>query len=124
MSKILIVDDDSSIRSALTALFKKRGHDVHSAQNGSEAIRIIDYFKPDLIILDYKMPILDGLGVLKVLSTMPDPPAVLMLTGHGDAATAHEAFNYGAYDYLNKPCDIYHLQKNVENKLNSIRPLQ
>ena len=103
--KVLIVDDEDQFRATTKRILDRRGFDAIVAANGEEAI---DKMKeqPDVVILDVKMPGMDGhqaLGEIKKLS--PDTP-VIMLTGHGGEASAKQALTEGACDYLGKPCAI------------------
>ena len=117
MPKILIVDDESSIRGVLHQLFEYEGHDVAEAESGPDAIDLFAEFKPDVTFLDVKMPGMDGLEVLKRL--LEEDPAALfvMISGHGTIDTAVEATRIGAYDFLEKPLDTARLQVTLRNAL-------
>lgn len=103
--KILMVDDEEKFRATTKRLLNKRGFQTIIAENGPMAIKKLEE-KPDVVILDIKMPGMDGHTALKEIRKIsPDLP-VIMLTGHGDMDSAQEAREEGAFDYLTKPCDI------------------
>lgn len=103
--KVLMVDDEPQFRKTTEKLLKKRGFETVMAQDGNEAIEKVKE-NPDVVVLDIKMPGMDGHLVLKEIKKLsPDLP-VIMLTGHGDLESAKESLDEGAFDYLNKPCDI------------------
>jgi CheY-like chemotaxis protein len=103
--KILMVDDEAQFRATTQKILNKKGFDTVLAASGEEALdKLVE--GPDVVILDIKMPGMDGHDVLKeIRKRKPDLP-VIMLTGHGQAPSAREAKERGAYDYLTKPCDI------------------
>jgi two-component system nitrogen regulation response regulator NtrX len=102
-ARILIVDDEDAIRSTLRMIFEYEGYDVVLAANGPTGLKIAERDAPDLILLDIKMPQMDGLEVLKQLkAAQPDVPVVI-LSGHGTVKTAVEATKLGAYDFIEKP---------------------
>jgi CheY-like chemotaxis protein/predicted transcriptional regulator len=103
--KLLIVDDEAQFRATTKKILDKRGFDTVLAGSGEEAIEMLET-RPDVVVLDIKMPGMDGhetLGEIKKKS--PDTP-VIMLTGHGAMPSAKKALREGAFDYLSKPCDI------------------
>ena len=100
-----MVDDEEQFRATTKKILRRRGFDMIMAGSGEEAI---DKMKenPDVVILDIKMPGIDGLQALKELNRIsPDVP-VIMLTGHGSEWSARQSLKKGAFDYLNKPCEI------------------
>jgi DNA-binding response OmpR family regulator len=103
--KVLMVDDEEQFRATTKKILDKRGFDTIVAESGEEAIDKIKE-NPDVVILDIKMPGIDGHEALKQIKKLkPDLP-VIMLTGHGALPSAMEALATGAFDYLSKPCDI------------------
>ncbi len=112
--KVLMVDDEEQFRSTTKKVLNKKGFDTILAGSGEEAIEKLNE-SPDVVILDIKMPGMDGhqaLNEIKKLS--PDLP-VIMLTGHGALPSAREALVEGAFDYLTKPCDIDLLASKIED---------
>jgi two-component system, NtrC family, nitrogen regulation response regulator NtrX len=105
MARLLVVDDESGIRSALAQVFEYEGHEVRTAEDGHEGITLAEEFRPDVIFLDVKMPGLDGLDVLARLREEDPSTLVVMISGHGTIDTAVEATRKGAYDFLQKPLD-------------------
>ena len=103
--KVLLVDDEDRFRASTKKVLQRRGYQVLSAANGDEAMDMAAE-GPDVIILDIKMPGMDGLEVLaEIKKAWPKLP-VIMLTGHGSQDRAEEAAAAGAQDFLTKPCDI------------------
>ena len=117
MPKILIVDDESSIRGVLHQLFEYEGYEVAEAESGPDALEAFDTFKPDVTFLDVKMPGMDGLEVLKRLLEVDPQGIFVMISGHGTIDTAVEATRIGAYDFLEKPLDTARLQVTLRNAL-------
>jgi DNA-binding NtrC family response regulator len=114
MAKILVVDDESSIRRTLKDILEFEKHEVELAPNGMEAL---DYFREeefDVVLLDIKMPELDGMEVLEKMLQIRDVP-VIMISGHGTIETAVEAIKKGAYDFIVKPPDLNRLLITVRN---------
>lgn len=100
---ILVVDDESGIRKSLRMILEYSGYSVDEAASGPEALALARKHRPDLVLLDIKMPGMDGLEVLEHL--IQDYPAlpVVILSGHGNVETAVKATRLGAYDFLEKP---------------------
>lgn len=103
--KVLMVDDEAQFRTTTNKILTRRGFDTIMAESGEQALeKLVE--NPDVIILDIKMPGMDGHQTLaQIRKTHPDLP-VIMLTGHGDLKSARQARGQGAFDYLSKPCDI------------------
>jgi CheY-like chemotaxis protein len=111
--KILMVDDEEQFRSTTEKILQRRGFETVLAASGEEAIDKLDEH-PDVVILDIKMPGMDGHQALEeIKKRSPDIP-VIMLTGHGALPSAREALDKGAFDYLAKPCDINILSDKIE----------
>ncbi|MBW2609755.1 MAG: response regulator [Deltaproteobacteria bacterium] len=118
--KVLMVDDEVQFRTTTKKLLKKRGFEIVLAENGEEAIEKLKE-GPDVVILDIKMPGMDGHQVLEeIKKRFPELP-VIMLTGHGAMPSAKEAFDEGAFDYLIKPCDIHILASKITDAYLSAR---
>src|SRR3989304_4995012 len=104
--KILIVDDDASIRYAFRKTFESQHYEIIEAANGKEVLEIVSTSTPKLIFMDITMPDIDGLEALeKIKQSHPHLP-VIIITGNGNMQTAIKAMRIGAYDYLIKPLDI------------------
>ncbi len=117
MAKILIVDDDRSIRRTLRDILEFEKYTVDEAEDGLTCLVKVKQEKYDVIILDIKMPKMDGMDAIDRLQEIcPDVP-VIMISGHGDIDTAVEAVKKGAFDFLSKPPDLNRLLITVRNGL-------
>ncbi len=116
MKKILIVDDELSIRRSLYNTFKKN-HQIETASSGSEAINKIEGDDFDLVLLDRKMPDVDGLEVLKEIKRINDRIIIIMMTAYGSIESSVEAMKLGAYDYILKPYELEEIKIIVEKAL-------
>jgi len=111
MSKILIVDNDEGLVHFLTRLFVKQGHEVESCHDGASSLDLLRSEAFDLILLDYKMPGLNGLETLAEIKRSQIKTPVIVMTAYGTTETAIEAMRLGAYDYLLKPFDSEGLKR-------------
>ena len=105
MKEVLIVDDEQDVRWALSNVLKKEGYRVSEAEDGPQALRALRKSRPDLILLDKKMPRMDGIQVLEKIREADSEVPVIILTAYGNIRSAVEAVKLGAYDYLAKPFD-------------------
>ncbi|HXH08175.1 MAG TPA: sigma-54 dependent transcriptional regulator [Alphaproteobacteria bacterium] len=104
--RILVVDDEESIRWVLTRGLARRGWTVQSAENGHAALRRLTEQDYDLIFLDVRLPDIDGLTLLEHLRTQPTPPMVVVMTAQATVDTAINAMKKGAFEYIIKPFDL------------------
>ncbi len=102
---ILIIEDEEDILTLLSGLLESEGYDVITACNGREGVEKFEEHGPDLILTDVKMPIMDGIEVLREVKTKESDTEVIILTGHSDEATAIDCLRLGAYDYFRKPLE-------------------
>jgi len=116
MARILVVDDESSIRRTLKDILEFEKHQVELASNGQEALDFINDEDFDVVLLDIKMPEMDGMEVLEKIIQNKDIP-VIMISGHGTIETAVEALRKGAYDFIVKPPDLNRLLVTVRNAI-------
>ncbi len=117
MAKILIVDDERSIRRTLREILEFEKYEVEEASDGMECLVKVKKTPPDVIILDIKMPKLDGMETLDRLQLLrPDTP-VIMISGHADIETAVECVRKGAFDFVAKPPDLNRLLITIRNAL-------
>lgn len=116
MARILVVDDESSIRRTLKDILEFEKHLVEVASNGQEALDFINDEDFDVVLLDIKMPEMDGMEVLERITKIKDIP-VVMISGHGTIETAVEAIRKGAYDFIVKPPDLNRLLVIVRNAI-------
>jgi two-component system, response regulator RegA len=104
--KLLLVDDEKGFVDIISKRMSKRNIQVTSALSGTQGIQALRGQDFDAAVLDLKMEDMDGLEVLKIFKKMvPDMP-VIMLTGHGSEQAAREGMQFGAFDYLTKPCEL------------------
>ncbi len=115
--KVLVVDDDSGIRDALRMILEYEGFEVLSAPDGKTALADLDGTRIDAVLLDIKMPGMDGFEILDRIVAREDAPPVLMISGHGDIATAIEATRRGAIDFLEKPPQRERILVSIRNAL-------
>jgi DNA-binding NtrC family response regulator len=118
---ILIVDDDEVIQQTLFDVLKKRGYDIFLAGSGKESLEMIQKNIIDVILLDMKLPDVDGLDVLKKIKEFDSEILVIMMTGYGDIQTAVAAMKSGAYHYINKPFELDELKLLIEKGLETKR---
>lgn len=111
--KVLIVDDEASIRRILETRFKMLGYDTATASDGEEALDVFNKFSPDIIILDIMMPKMDGYGVTKEVRKQADTP-IIILTALGDVAERITGLELGADDYVVKPFSPKELEARVK----------
>nr|WP_088042018.1 response regulator [Bacillus sp. EAC] len=111
--KLLIVDDQYGIRLLLHEIFKKEGYEVFQAANGFQAIDIVIKDCPDLVILDMKIPGMDGVEILKRIKEINKEIKVILMTAYGELDIIEEAKKLGALRYFPKPFDIDEIKKVV-----------
>ncbi|MDQ7833827.1 MAG: response regulator [Humidesulfovibrio sp.] len=104
--KILLVDDESDFVETMVKRFGIRKMPIDSAKSGQEALAALETKEYDVIILDVRMPGMDGLQVLKLIRERAPLTEVIMLTGHASLETGMQGMNLGAYDYVLKPADF------------------
>jgi DNA-binding NtrC family response regulator len=115
MSKILVVDDERSIRNTLKDILEYENYNVELAEDGQKALEFFRNGEFDIVLCDIKMPGLDGIEVLERFNALnPDIP-VIMISGHGNIDTAVDAIKKGAYDFIEKPLDLNRLLITIRN---------
>jgi two-component system nitrogen regulation response regulator NtrX len=124
MPNVLIIDDDASIREALKMILEYEGFETASAPDAVSGLAAIEARRPDAVLLDIKMPGMDGMEALDRIGALENPPPVLMISGHGDIATAVECTRRGAYDFLEKPPQRERLLLSLRNALSGQRLLR
>ena len=113
MKKILIVDDQKGVRRLLEELFKKDGWEVQLAADGKEAIQRADEFLPDIILMDMKMPIMNGLEASRIILNNISDLDIIMMTAYGEMDVVKEALDAGVKRCITKPFDIINLRDTV-----------
>jgi DNA-binding NtrC family response regulator len=119
MAKILVVDDQDTIRHFISKAIEAEGHIVSSAPSGERGLESIAADPPDAVILDLKLPGMSGMEVLKKIKETSKDMTVIMITAYGEVSSAVKAIKAGAYDYILKPVDIDHLILSLNRALES-----
>lgn len=116
--RILVVDDEATTRISLAELLRLEGYDVSVAASGEDALEIIDRNPPfDLMVLDIKMPGMDGLQLTEAVQQRSPDTVIILLTAFGTLETAIQALRRGAHDYLLKPCPVSQILESVRKGL-------
>lgn len=113
--RVLLIDDEEVFIESLTKVLTKRGMSVQSASNGLRSLELLTEQGFDVIVLDMRMPGMDGLATLKAIRESDAQTPVLLLTGHIDLNQVSEALKAGAAEVLLKPCPIEDLVSAIEN---------
>ena len=113
LGRILVVDDEAPVREVLTEYFSTEGYAVEAATSGLEALSAVSGGRADLVLLDVRMPGLDGVQVLRRIRQMSTTLPVIMVTANEDATLARETLTLGAFDYVAKPFDFDYLDRAV-----------
>lgn len=111
---ILVVDDQLGVRRLIQEVFREAGYRVATAAHGQEALAVAAVEEPSVVLLDMKMPVMDGLDTLKALKGLYPNIAVLMMTAVDDRERVSEAFRSGAVACIEKPFDVFALRQQVE----------
>lgn len=117
MAKILVVDDEKIIRERMKSLLELEGYEVAIAENGTEGLKVFEEFRPQIAIVDIKMPGMDGIEVLKRIKAIDSYTEVFIVTGHGGIETAVLALREGAFDYVTKPIEFDELTISLNRAL-------
>lgn len=112
--KLLLVDDEQRFIETTQNLLKRKGFEVITAGNGIQALETLERNNIDVMVLDVKMPGMDGVATLKEVKRHFPTVEVIMLTGHGTIDSAVDGLKSGAFDYLTKPCDIDELLEKTQ----------
>jgi two-component system response regulator PilR (NtrC family) len=115
--KILVADDEQSMREFLDIMLKKEGYKVSLASNGEEVAKLVENDLFDLVLLDIRMPKLDGISALKKIKANTPETIVIMITAYASADTAIKAMKEGAYDYITKPFKVEEIKLIIKNAL-------
>ena len=121
MGKILIVDDEKNMRLILNKILSKEGYEIYQAENGKQALKEVKKSSPDLVLLDLKLPDINGIEVLEKIKQHDNSIIVIILTAYGDIKNAVEAMKLGAYDYLKKPFDNEEMILVIKKALDNLR---
>ena len=120
VAKILVVDDQLGVRRLLFETFREDQQEVEMAANGEEAVLLLKTFKPDLIMMDMKMPGMNGIETLRQIRALDRRVGVIMMTAYGDAQNMEQAKDLGILHYLGKPFDLFELRERVRDILTKV----
>ncbi|MBN2467803.1 MAG: sigma-54-dependent Fis family transcriptional regulator [Deltaproteobacteria bacterium] len=119
MMKILIIDDEKAIRETLQLFLQEKGHEVVCSADGEGGLTTVRTEQPDIVILDVRLPGVNGLDVLRKIKEMEESVSVIMMTGYHDMETTIQAMKIGAYEYIHKPIDIEELEVIIAKVINN-----
>ncbi|MFA5806655.1 MAG: response regulator, partial [Melioribacteraceae bacterium] len=103
MAKILIVDDDKDMRQLLSDILKSEGYEVRTAESGKKALKEIKVIRPEIVLLDIRLPEMNGIEILKEIKKLNKSIIVIIITAYGEIQNAVDAMKLGAFDYFTKP---------------------
>jgi DNA-binding NtrC family response regulator len=116
-ASILLVDDDAAFRHVMAGELRRLGHQVNTAASGEEAAESARSQEPEIVLLDLRLPGMDGLETLKALRSRHPSLEVIMLTGHGSIDSAIECVREGAFDYVTKPCPLDEIAMRIQRAI-------
>jgi two-component system nitrogen regulation response regulator NtrX len=120
-ARILVIDDEASIRDSLRMILEYDGYQCQLAATGEQGLEAVRQDSPDLVFLDIKMPGMDGLEVLRQIKAIDEALPVVMISGHGTVATAVESTKLGAIDFIEKPLSSERVALTIRNAINTSR---
>ncbi|MBC9783658.1 response regulator [Heliobacterium chlorum] len=112
--KILVVDDQTGVRSLLRIILQDAGYEVITVGNGLDALRKVEELNPPLVLMDVRMPGLDGFQAMERMLKINHDIKVVLMTAYSDEALIQRALEQGAIDYMTKPFDVYELRKRID----------
>jgi len=113
-AKVLLVDDEVVFTTNMSKILSRRGFEVRAVNDGEGAVAAIEDEEYDVVVLDLRMPGMDGIAALKVMKRKRPLLEVIILTGHGSVESGVQGMNLGAFDYAMKPIQISELQEKIE----------
>lgn len=120
-ARVLIIDDEEAARYGIRRALESQKYVIEEAADGASALHLAGSFKPDVIVSDINMPVMDGLSLLEHVNRSEDAPLVILITAYGSEEVAIEALRRGAYDYIAKPFNVDELRAIVRNALDKQR---
>jgi DNA-binding response OmpR family regulator len=120
MPRVLVVDDEPDFIELLREFLTAKGYEVIAASNGEEALRKVKEDRPHLILLDVRMPKMNGLEVLKQVREIDHEVGVIMVTAVNEEETGRQALKLGAFDYITKPLDLKYLERSLWYKITTM----
>lgn len=122
MSKILVIDDEEGIRSLLDTLLSRKGYEVVLAESGRKGLELFRREHPDVVVLDLKMPEMDGVSVLKEIHRVDLKQPVIVLTGAGTPETEQQLSALGVTEFVEKEFSLHHLGDSLKRLLPTSGP--
>ncbi len=119
--KILVVDDVKDIVNVLSGILKEEGYNVLTAHNGQVAVEIVESQLPEAVIMDIRMPVMNGIEAMKKMKSINPLLPVILITAYGEIDSAVKAVKLGAYDYITKPFDRDHIVITLRHALNELK---
>ncbi len=119
--RVLMIDDEEEFLTSLTKVLKRRKITLLTAETGEDGLELLEHAAVDVVVLDVKMPGMDGLEALKRIKSKYPALEVLLLTGHPNVSDAHEGVRRGAFDYLVKPPDVEELTRKIRAAYRKMR---
>lgn len=120
MPKVLVVDDEPDAVELLQEFLTAKGYDVITASDGEEALKRVKEERPHLILLDVRMPKMNGLEVLRRVRQIDQEVGVIMVTAVNEEETGRQALEQGAFDYIVKPLDLKYLERSLWYKITTM----
>ena len=120
MPRVLVVDDEPDFIELLREFLTAKGYEVIAASNGEETLRKVKQERPHLILLDVRMPKMNGLEVLKQVREIDHEVGVIMVTAVNEEETGRQALKLGAFDYITKPLDLKYLERSLWYKITTM----
>jgi len=120
MPRVLVVDDEPDAVELLKEFLTVKGYDVVTASSGEEALRKLKEERPHLMLLDIRMPMMDGLEVLRRAREIDKEVGIIMVTAVNEESTGREALKMGAFDYITKPLDFNYLERALWYKITTM----
>lgn len=122
--RVMLVDDEERFLATTSKLLTRKGYEVVAAASGAEALRQLTEFTVHVVVLDVRMPGMDGIAALKEIKKLSPDVEVILLTGHATVESAVEGLNAGASDYLVKPCNLDELIRKINDAFEKRRHLK
>ena len=120
MARVLVVDDEPDAVELLQEFLTSKGYEVVTAFNGDEALRKVKAERPHLVLLDVRMPGMNGLDVLRKVREFDQEVGVIMVTAVNEEDTGREALKLGAFDYIVKPLNLEYLERSLWYKVTTM----
>jgi len=117
MARILVVDDEHEVCDMLKKFLTKRGHEVYTALNGEDSLSVVKEERPHIVLLDIRMPKMNGIECLKHIKEIDKEEGVIMITAVKEEEIGKQAMELGAFDYITKPLSLKYLEDCLMVKL-------